>query len=196
MYGNCYWALNAYKPIPNIVITPTYLILLSILIFSNSSIVYLVWKQKRKLVSHRSTMNQIDFRREKKTTALQAFIVIYCIIFSLPVFIYSNLIPSDLAEWQVELLNILCFMWYITMVINPFIYAERVPDIQEGYRKIYYRLICTKRLNRDRPCNATHRMNRPLQPRRDYAIFQYFWYKKRLIEQDSLPIEFFLNNFH
>ena len=172
MYGNCYWALNTDKPIPNFVLIPAYLIFLFILIRSNLSIVHFVWKQKRKLVSYHSTMNQIDFRREKRTTALQAFIVTYCIILGLPIFIYANVIPKDPAEWQVQLLNILSFMYYITGVINPFIYALRVPDIQEGCHNICCRLIGKRRTNRVLPFHGTRGMNGSLQPRRDYTNFQ------------------------
>ena len=122
-YGNCYWALNTEKTIPNFILIPMYLVFLSILIICNSRVVYFVWKQKIKLISHQSAMNQKDFGQEKKTTALQAFIVTYCIIFTLPLLIYSSVIPDDPEIWLVELLNVLLFIWYLTALINPFIYA-------------------------------------------------------------------------
>ena len=171
-YGNCYWALNTEKTIPNFILIPMYLVLLSILIICNSRVVYFVWKQKIKLISHQSAMNQKDFGQEKKTTALQAFIVTYCIIFTLPLLIYSSVIPDDPEIWRVELLNVLLFIWYLTALINPFIYAWRVPAIQEGYHKICCRLMRNRHTNKAVPFHGTRGLNGHLQPRAELGKVQ------------------------
>ena len=79
------------------------------------------------------------------------------------------MISDDPLKWEIALLDALIFIWETSALVTPFIYAWRVPDIQEGYQKICDRLICKRRRNQVFPFHGTRGRDGPLQPRREFV---------------------------
>ena len=165
MYENCYWALISEKLVPYILLIPTYTIFSTALICCNLRIVHFVWKHKLMLVPNQNSANKKDFGKEKKTTTIQAFIVSYYILSTLPLMVHSCVVPSDPSRWQVALLDTWLFIWYLTALVNPLIYAYRVPEFQAEYRKICCGLICKRR--KKFVVSSHGLINEPFQPRRE-----------------------------
>ena len=170
MYGNCYWALISEKLVPYILLIPTYTIFSTALICCNLRIVHFVWKHKLRLVANQNSVNKKDFGKEKKTTTIQAFIVSYYILSTLPLMVQSCVIPDFPSRWQVALFDTWLFIWYLTALVNPLIYACRVPELQEEFRKICAHVTCKRRRNLVAPSHGIYTINQSIQPRRDCTL--------------------------
>ena len=180
-YGSCYWALISDKLVPYILLIPTYTIFLTALICCNLRIVHFVWKHKLRLVANQNSVSGKDFGKEKKTTAIQAFIVSYYIFSTLPLMIHSCVIPDDPSRSQVALLDTWLFIWYLTALVNPLIYASRVPEFREEFRKICFGFIKRRRREQVDPYHGAHPMKGSIRPRREFANSQ------PETEESSLP---------
>ena len=169
MYGSCYWALDTNKKLDYLLTIPIYTIVLLVIIYCNSCTVLFVWRHKLKLITNQNAMNERDFKKEKKTTVIQAIILSFFLCSTLPLVIHSGLISDDPSKKDIALLDALIFIWKTSALVNPFIYAWRVPDIQEGYQKICDRLICKRRRNQVFPFHGIRGRDGPLQPRREFV---------------------------
>ena len=86
--------------------------------------------------------------------------------------IHSCVIPDDPPRWQVALLDTWLFIWYLTALVNPLIYASRVPEFREEFRKICCGLIKRRRINQVDPYHGVHPMKGSIRPRREFGYSQ------------------------
>ena len=80
MFGSCYWVLDTNEELDYIFIVPIYTIILVTIIYCNSCTVLSVWRQKLRIIANQTTLNQRDFRKEKKITVIQAIIVSFLFV--------------------------------------------------------------------------------------------------------------------
>ena len=115
---------------------PIYAIKTCILGFCYLKIYLFLWKHRKTVTLSQNRSNQQNFPKEKKTTTLIAIILTVYLFGTLPNFVYAMMIQRrpkllNLAMWE-----ILRVVLYFTTLIDIFIYAWKVPEFQDGYRKI------------------------------------------------------------
>ena len=59
-----------------------------------------------------------------------------------PAFFYQLMTMNDVVHWKIELYDFFGLLWYITALADSFIYAWKVPEFKDGYRRI---LCCLRR---------------------------------------------------
>ena len=103
---------------------------------------HVIWKHGKALASSQSSSYQNNFQKEKKTTVTIAIILTVYFVGKGPAFFYQLLTMNDVVHWKIELFDFFCLLWYITALADSFIYAWKVPEFKEGYRRI---LCCLRR---------------------------------------------------
>ena len=147
---------------------PIYAFKTCILGFCYFKMYLFLWKNRKTLASSQNSSYQQNFQKEKKTTVIIAIILTVYIVGTLPNYSYAIMIQKDPKLLNVEMWEFLRLIWYFTTLIDIFIYAWKVPEFQVGYRKI---LCCLRRSwtiqVAPQPNVQHHRMNIPLEPRRE-----------------------------
>ena len=168
--GNSYQILLGKRTmfLIHILILPIYTLHTCILAFSYLKIYLFLWKHRKTVTSSQSSSNPQNFQKEKKTTVIISIILTVYLIGTLPNFTYTMIIQRNPKLLNVEMVESFRLVWCITTLIDTFIYAWKVPEFQDGYRKI---LCCLRQPriihvlplpNVESPGN-----NLPLEPRRE-----------------------------
>ena len=76
----------------------------------------------------------------KKTTSLMALVVTIYIITMIPTGIYLTTLSENVTKSQVQILDIFIFVYYCNSIVNPIIYAVRIPEFKRAYRRILDRI--------------------------------------------------------
>ena len=145
----------------------TYALITCALAFCYLRMCIFLYRHRRALVSNQNSSNQKNFQKEKKTTALIAIILTVYLTGTLPPFIYVLITGNNPKFLNLELWEFLRFLWYATSLVDVPIYVWKVPEFQEGYRKI---LCCPRKVRTIQvvPWSCEHPcvVNLPLEPRR------------------------------
>ena len=145
----------------------TYTVLTLTVVFCYIYILKFLWKKRRTLVSSQNSSNQQNSQKEKKTRVLIVKILTLYLVGTLPTFVYGVLVGNNPKYLNLELLEFSRLLWYATTLVDIFICAWKVPEFQEGYRKIVFcprkpRIIQVAPMSNIQPCGSSH----PLEPRR------------------------------
>ena len=147
---------------------PTYALITCGPAFCYFRICIFLWKHRTALVSNQNSSSQKNFQKEKKTTALIAIILTVYLTGTLPSFVYTLILGNNPKFLKLELWQFLRFLWCATSLVDIAMYAWKVPEFQEGYRKI---LCFPRRVRTIRVAprsNVQHLgINLPLEPRRE-----------------------------
>ena len=131
-----------------------------------------VWKQGRALASNQNSSIQNSFQKEKRTTVTIVIILTVYVAGTAPAFIYSLLTLQYAKFWKTELYEFFQLLWNVAAITDSFIYARKIPEFKEGYRKI---LCCLRKSHRIQviPLRKVEspRNNLPLEPSRDLGSF-------------------------
>ena len=145
------------------------------LIISYMRIVYFLLKERRS-VGTSTGQNQNQFNLMKRTTVLVTLVVTIYIVTTAPAAIYILLLTvsgNDITRSQVHVFGILSLIYYCNSIINPVIYASRIPVFKEAYSKIVRRVFKIGKNQTDvlhvREVNQLESRSSsiPLEPRRD-----------------------------
>ena len=147
---------------------PIYTLYTCILGFCYLKIYLFLWKHRKTVTSSQSSSNPQNFQKEKKTTIIISIILTIYLIGTLPNFTYTMIIHKNPKLLNVEMVESFRLVWCITTLIDVFLYAWKVPEFQDGYRKI----LCCLRKPRiihvvPLPNVQSDRNNLPLEPRRE-----------------------------
>ena len=124
------------KTIFSVVVVSTYTLLTCIIMYCYLKICLFIWKQRKTLVLNQNNSNQQNFQKEMKTTVLIAIILTLYLAGTLPTFVYAVLAGNNPKILKPALMLIFQLLWYVATLIDTFIYAWKVPEFQQGYRKI------------------------------------------------------------
>ena len=145
-YGRCYFAFMRRKGITLMLRATVYTTITTMLIVSYVRIVYFLWKERRS-VGVITGQNQNQFNLMKRTTMLVTLVVTIYLITTVPAAIYLSVLSTvsgdDVTRSHVHVLGILSFIYYCNSIINPIIYASRIPVFKEAYCKIFRRVFRT-----------------------------------------------------
>ena len=158
------------KGIISVLVIPTYTLATCTILYCYLKICLFIWKQRKTLISSQSNPNQQHFQKEKKTTVLIAIILTLYLSGTLPTFVYALLVGNNPKILKPILFVIFRLLWYVATLIDTFVYAWKVPDFQQGYRKILC-CLCNVRSRTIQvapvlnvlPCGSSL----PLEPRRE-----------------------------
>ena len=172
-YGNCYFDLIKNRKLVNYKFLPTFVVVFSVFSLCYGKIIHFLCIDKR------SAMQRNHQSRMKRTTSLIALVVTIYTLTTVPTIIYITILSEDVTRIQVQILNILIFVYYCNSIVNPIIYTFRIPEFKKAYCKILDR-ICNRRRNEvsvinpsGNNMNIPHESRRilvslvPLEPRRD-----------------------------
>ena len=117
------------------------------------------------MVSIQTSKNQ--YNKEKKTTILITLIVSIYISTTVPGWMYSQTLQDDVTENQTEILDFFILIFYCNAIVNPILYASRIPVFKEVYGKIFGQIFSRGRNRVDTLTVDTRDTNVPLEPRRN-----------------------------
>ena len=174
-FGKCYFDLITNADIFAVISRLMFATFSFILVFSYVRIIRFLWKQRRSVVARQQVQNRP--KREKKTTTLMALIVSIYLSTTVPVWIYPLTLSEYVTIHQVGILDIFIFIYYCNALVNPILYAARIPVFKEACGKIFSRIFNGGR-NRDDVLNeqnqtrstrleTAERNNGGLDPRRN-----------------------------
>ena len=171
-FGDCYVILkisqlnSTSRLIVYTTIMTPFAVLTFCLTYCYVRICHFVWKHGRALHSNQNSSNQNNFQKEKKTTFIIAIILTMFFVGKGPAFIYTLMTMNKIIAWKIESFESVCLLWYITALTDSFIYAFKIPEFQEGYRKI---LCCFQKTRKIKvaPLPQPGRNHTPLEPRRE-----------------------------
>ena len=171
-YSDCYIVkVSDNMFLVYIFMIPSQIVITCSLVYCYLTIYHFIRKNKKNLVSSQNSSKDSNVKKETKTTVLIAIILIAYLFGTLPASIYRLMATRSPAIWKVEVWESFRLLWYIVTLLNNFIYVWKVPEFQEGYRKI---LCCLQRCRAKRIVpwhNVRLRgMNFPLEPRREFEI--------------------------
>ena len=175
IFGRCHLVFNKKKTIVRLMRGLCYVVISLLLIVSYVRIVFFLWKQRRAAM----VRIQTHLNRSRRTTVLVTLVVTIYIVTTVPGAIYllvlSTVHGDNITKSQVNILGILFLIYYCNSIVNPIIYAFRIPDFKKAYCKIFD-IICKTERNRvdvmNTPGNNMDelrgpvRINVPLEPRR------------------------------
>ena len=160
---------SKHKAVAEALFIPTYILITFALVYCYLKICLFMWKQRKMLISRQNSSKESNFKKEKKTTILIAIILTVYLAGTLPSFVYTMLTANNPKSLNIELSELFGLLWYATILFDIFICAWKVPQLQEGYRKI----LCSFRKSRTtqvapwpnvQPCGSSL----PLKPRREF----------------------------
>ena len=173
-FGDCYAILkmshlkSRLRLILYILIMTPFALVTCCIAYCYLRICHFIWKQRKALKSSQNSSCSNNFQKEKKTTITIAIILTVYFVGKGPAFFYQLMTMNDVVHWKIELYDFFGLLWYITALADSFIYAWKVPEFKDGYRRI---LCCLRRSriiqvvplpNAQPPVN-----NVPLEPRRE-----------------------------
>ena len=161
--GKCYFDLITTRNVFGFILELIFSIIPFILILSYVRIIYFLWKQRRLVAARQQIQNQPT--RERKTTILMALIVSIYLSTTVPAWIYPITLSEYVTIHQVGTLDIFICIFYCNTLVNPTLYASRIPVFKETYGKIFSRIPWFGR-------NRIDRMNASLEPRRNVDIIR------------------------
>ena len=173
-YGNCYFKfINNWQI--SYMYTLIFVVLFSVFILCYKRIIHFLWKGRKSVAEVGIQTISSHHSRMTRTTSLMALIVTIYTLTTVPISIYFVTLSENVTKKQVEILNIFIFVYYCNGIVNPIIYAFRIPEFKRAYRKILDRICKTKKNRVDvmntrgnkmnRP-HGSRRINVPLEPRR------------------------------
>ena len=145
----------------------TYTVITLTVVFCYIYILKFLWKERRTLVSGQNSSNQQISQKEKKTRVLIVKILTLYLVGTSPTFVYGVLVGNNPKYLNLELLEFSRLLWCATTLVDIFICVWKVPEFQEGYRKILFcprkpRIIQVAPRPNVQPCGSSQ----PLEPRR------------------------------
>ena len=156
------------KNIVYAIFIPTYALITCALAFCYLRICIFLWKHRKALVSSKSSSNQKNFQKEKKTTVIIAIILTVYLTGTLPNFLYFLMAGNNSKFPKLDLQEFFRFLWCATSLADIAVYAWKVPEFQEGYCKI---LCCLRKVRTIQVAPRSNVqpsvMNFPLEPRRE-----------------------------
>ena len=100
--GRCYFNFVTNENILHIISCLLFVIISFILVVSYIRIIYFLWKQRKSVEG----MSISQSARGKKTTILMALIVSIYVSTTVPLMVYSQTLPDDVTQHQIETLDI------------------------------------------------------------------------------------------
>ena len=170
-YGDCYiMRMSEKKRLIFAVLLPSQAVIIFSLVYCYLRIYHVMRENRKNLVLNQNNSNQSNFKKEKNTTILIAIILISYLVGTMPGTIYGLMTLNNPTIWKIEWWEFCRVLWYIEAFLNNFIYAWKVPEFKEGYRKILCYCFRQCRGIRIVPLRIVkpRGMNLPLEPRRDF----------------------------
>ena len=145
----------------------TYVLITCVIVCCYLKLCLFVWKQRKTMALRQNSSNQQNFHKEKKTTILIVIILTIYLVWTLPTMVYGLMLRNEPENLSVELWEFIWLVLCATSLVDILIYTWKVPEFQEGYRKI---LCCLQKSDRNQlvpwhDVQPNHGMNFPLEPR-------------------------------
>ena len=174
-FGDCYPTLKisqlkaSLRPILYITIMTPFSVATCSIAFCYLRICHFVWKHGRALASNQNSSIQNHFQKEKRTTVTIVIILTVYFLGKGSAFFYSLLTINNVINWNIELFEFLALLWHTAAVVDISIYAWKVPEFRQGYRKIVCCLGRSSIIQVAPIASVQPRgINLPLEPRRQF----------------------------